>query len=89
MDFYVILGVDRAASESDVKRAYRRLARKYHPDINPGDREAAAFFRKLTEAYETHMDPARRQSYDDRGRRNSIELLFDQRHVWPLSCRHL
>ncbi|MEE2635795.1 MAG: J domain-containing protein [Acidobacteriota bacterium] len=67
MDFYVILGVDRAASAIDVKRAYRRLARKYHPDINPGDREAAAFFRRVTEAYETLMDPDRRQDYDHHG----------------------
>ena len=67
MDFYVILGVDRAASASAVKRAYRRLARKYHPDINPGDREAEAFFRRVTEAYETLIDPDRRQDYDHRG----------------------
>ena len=64
MDFYVILGVERAASASDVKRAYRRLARKYHPDINPGDHEAEAFFRRVTEAYETLIDPDRRQDYD-------------------------
>ncbi len=69
MDFYVILGVDRAASLSDVKRAYRRLARKHHPDINPGDPESEAFFLRVTEAYETLMDPERRQDYDEHGGR--------------------
>ena len=67
MDFYVILGVDRAASNSDVRRAYRRLARKYHPDINPGDREAAALFRRVAEAYQTLSDPERRYHYDHHG----------------------
>ena len=67
MEFYVILGVDQAASTADVKRAYRRLARKYHPDINPGDHEAEAFFRRVSEAYETLIDPDRRQDYDARG----------------------
>ena len=67
MDFYVILGVDRTASAIDVKRAYRRLARKHHPDINPGDQEAEAFFRRVSEAYETLIDPERRQDYDVHG----------------------
>ena len=67
MDFYVILGVDRTASAVDVKRAYRRLARKHHPDINPGDQEAEAFFRRVSEAYETLIDPERRQDYDVHG----------------------
>ena len=67
MDFYVILGVERTASSSDVKRAYRRLARKHHPDINPGDQEAEAFFRRVSEAYNTLMDPERRQEYDEHG----------------------
>jgi len=68
MDFYVILGVERTATASDVKRAYRRLARKHHPDINPGDQEAEAFFRHVSEAYETLIDPERRQEYDEHGR---------------------
>ena len=64
MDFYVILGLDRAASVGDIKRAYKRLARRYHPDINPGDRAAAAHFRAIAEAYETLSDPERRSRYD-------------------------
>ena len=64
MDFYVILGLERGATLADVKRAYRRLARRYHPDINPGDRIAAAQFRQIAEAYETLSDPDRRRRYD-------------------------
>ena len=67
MDFYVILGLKRSASQGEVKRAYKRVARRYHPDINPGDREAAAFYRRATEAYETLVDPDRRQEYDAHG----------------------
>ncbi len=67
MDLYVILGVERSASAGDLKRAYRRLARKYHPDINPGDRETEAVFRRVTEAYEILIDPERRQDYDAHG----------------------
>lgn len=64
MDFYVVLGVRREASDGDIRRAYRRLARQYHPDINPGDREAAARFRDISAAYETLVDPLQRQRYD-------------------------
>ena len=67
MDFYVILGVEREATLADVKRAYKRLARKLHPDINPGDRMAAAQFRQIAEAYETLSDQQRRQQYDSSG----------------------
>ena len=67
MDFYVILGVQRGATVADVKRAYKRLARRYHPDINPGDRKAEAQFRQIAEAYETLIDPDRRRRYDTTG----------------------
>ena len=67
MDFYLILGVERAATLSDIKRAYKRLARKFHPDINPGDRMAATQFRQIAEAYETLCDPDRRRRYDALG----------------------
>jgi molecular chaperone DnaJ len=67
MDFYVILGVERGATAGDIKRAYRRLARRYHPDINPGDTLAVAQFRQIAEAYETLIDPDRRRRYDSSG----------------------
>src|SRR5258705_3224559 len=64
MDLYVILGLEQGATESEIKRAYRRLARRFHPDINPGDRMAEARFRQILDAYETLMDPERRLRYD-------------------------
>ena len=64
MDFYIVLGVDRSAGINDIKKAYKRLARRLHPDINPGDREAEARFRQVLDAYETLMDPDRRRRYD-------------------------
>ena len=67
MDLYVVLGIPHGATESDIKRAYRRLARRYHPDINPGDRLAEQRFRQILEAYETLIDPARRSRYDSGG----------------------
>src|SRR5262245_35062664 len=67
MDFYVILGLERGATLADVKRAYKRLARRFHPDINPGDRMAAAQFRQIAEAYATLSDPDRRRRYDATG----------------------
>ena len=64
MDLYVILGIAHGATESDIKRAYRRLARRYHPDINPGDRAAEVRFQQILDAYETLIDPDRRSRYD-------------------------
>ena len=64
MDLYVVLGLAHGASDAEVKRAYRRLARRYHPDINPGDRMAAARFRQILDAYETLIDSERRLRYD-------------------------
>jgi molecular chaperone DnaJ len=64
MDLYVVLGVRHDATESEIKRAYRRLARRFHPDINPGDRTAAAHFQQVVEAYETLIDRDRRVRYD-------------------------
>ena len=64
MDLYILLGLKREATSADIKRAYRRLARRFHPDINPGDREAAARFREIVDAYETLIDPDRRRRYD-------------------------
>jgi molecular chaperone DnaJ len=64
MDLYELLGLPRGATLMDIKRSYRRLARKYHPDINPGDHAAEARFKEITRAYETLSDPERRLRYD-------------------------
>lgn len=64
MDLYIVLGVDRTAEVGEIKRAYKRLARRLHPDINPGDRQAAARFREIVDAYEILIDPDRRRRYD-------------------------
>jgi molecular chaperone DnaJ len=77
MDFYILLGIERGATLNDIKRAYKRLARRYHPDINPGDRMAAAQFRQIAEAYETLSDPDRRLHYDSGGGAQShIDAAF-------------
>jgi molecular chaperone DnaJ len=64
MDFYITLGLRPGATDGDIRRAYRRLARRYHPDINPGDQAAAVRFRQIAQAYEVLIDPERRRRYD-------------------------
>ena len=66
-NYYDILGVSRDASELEIKQAYRRLARKYHPDVNPGDKSAEARFKKINEAYEVLSDKENRKKYDQFG----------------------
>lgn len=65
----MILGLEQGASSADIKRAYKRLARRYHPGINPGDRTAETLFQRISEAYETLSDPERRREYDAAGGR--------------------
>ncbi|HHW00505.1 MAG TPA: molecular chaperone DnaJ [Clostridiaceae bacterium] len=63
-DYYEVLGLDRNASEEDIKKAYRKLAKKYHPDLNPGDKAAEAKFKEINEAYEVLSDPKKKEQYD-------------------------
>jgi curved DNA-binding protein len=66
-DYYSTLGVAKTATEKEIKQAYRKLARKHHPDVNPGDKSAEARFKELNEAYEVLGDPAKRRKYDELG----------------------
>ena len=67
LDYYKVLGVEKNASADDIKRAYRRLAIKYHPDKNPGDKEAEEKFKECAEAYEVLSDADKRKQYDQFG----------------------
>ncbi len=66
-DYYEVLGIDRNAQEEDIKKAYRRLAKKYHPDVNPGDNNAESKFKEINEAYEILSDPQKKARYDKFG----------------------
>lgn len=68
VDYYQVLGLDKNASEEDIKKAYRKLARKYHPDLNPNDKEANKKFQQINEANEVLSDPEKRKKYDQYGK---------------------
>ena len=72
-DYYEVLGVDKGASDADIKKAYRVLAKKYHPDMNPGNAEAEAKFKEVNEAYEVLSDSDKKAKYDQFG-----HAAFDQ-----------
>ncbi len=84
-DYYEILGVTRRATRAEITRAYKRLARKYHPDLNPGDEEARRKFEEISEAYQVLSDPKRRALYDrhglsgsaEPGGRKAAEIIFE------------
>lgn len=68
IDYYKLLGLDKSASVSDVKKAYRKLARKYHPDLNPNDKEAQQKFQQINEAHAVLSDPEKKKKYDKYGK---------------------
>src|SRR3954464_8722912 len=66
-DYYTTLGVSKTATDKEIKQAFRKLARKYHPDVNPGDKGAEAKFKEVNEANEVLSDPQKRKKYDELG----------------------
>ena len=77
-DYYNILGVSRSATESEIKQAYRKLARQHHPDVNPGDKSAEERFKQINEAYEVLSDREKRQKYDKYGDQWQYADQFEQ-----------
>jgi curved DNA-binding protein len=80
-DYYKILGVPKSASEKEIKAAYRRLARKHHPDVNPGNKEAEARFKEIGEAYDVLSDKDKRRRYDQLG--ENWAAFGRQAQGWP------
>jgi curved DNA-binding protein len=83
-DYYQTLGVSKTASEKDIKQAFRKLARKFHPDVNPGDKSAEAKFKEINEAYEVLGDAEKRKKYDELGANWRLyEQAQQQGQPWP------
>ena len=74
-DYYEVLGINRDAGEPEIKKAYRNLAKKYHPDVNPGDKEAEAKFKEVNEAYSVLIDPEKGPGMIDSDTRESMPVV--------------
>ena len=83
-DYYATLGVSKTASEKEIKQAFRKLARKFHPDVNPGDKSSEGKFKEINEAYEVLGDPGKRRKYDELGANWRLyEQAQQQGQPWP------
>src|SRR4026208_1848549 len=78
IDYYKVLGIDKNATQEDIKKAYRKLARKHHPDLNPNDKEAHKTFQQVNEANEVLSDPEKRKKYDQYGKDWQHAEQFEQ-----------
>lgn len=92
IDYYKVLGIDKNASSEEIKKAYRRLARKHHPDLNPNDKEAVKLFQQINEANEVLSDPEKRKKYDQYGadwkHAEQFEQAQQQRQYQSASSGH-
>src|SRR6476660_7045922 len=88
IDYYKVLGLDKNASQEDIKKAYRKLARKHHPDLNPNDKEAHKKFQHLNEANEVLSDPEKRKKYDQYGKDWQHAEQFEQARQSQQQQRH-
>src|SRR5215510_47673 len=78
IDYYKVLGLDKNATQEEIKKAYRKLARQYHPDLNPNDKEAHKKFQQINEANEVLSDPEKRKKYDQYGKDWKHAEQFEQ-----------
>src|SRR5258706_1577117 len=88
IDYYKILGIDKNASDEDIKKAYRKLARKHHPDLNPNDKEAHKKFQQINEANEVLSDPEKRKKYDQYGKDWKNAEQFEQQRQSRQRSQH-
>ena len=78
IDYYQVLGVDKNATADDIKKAYRKLARQHHPDLNPNNEEAKKKFQQINEANEVLSDPQMRKKYDESGLKVQSAILLSE-----------
>jgi len=88
IDYYKVLGIDKKATQEDIKKAYRKLARKHHPDVNPNDKEAHKKFQQINEANEVLSDPEKRKKYDQYGKDWQHAEHFEQARQGRQSQQH-